>query len=284
MRYADVAGYSHVAARLEALAEPGGICVSQAVRTAVGTRLALDYEFMGEQRVKNIAEPVRAYHARPSGQVRPRAIAPSQLRRQRAAGVVAVVAIPLFVVAGVVAWRAFEASRIEVASVERMALPLPEKPSIAVLPFDNLSGDASQDYLADGMTEDIISHVSQIERLFVIARNSTFVYKNRPVKVQEVAEELGVRYVLEGSVQKAGERLRITAQLIDALTGRHMWSERFDRDETDLFILQDEIADRIVVALQVELTEGEQIRVWRGHSPNLDAWRQVAKGVPRASR
>ena len=165
-----------------------------------------------------------------------------------------------------------------------MVLPLPEKPSIAVLPFDNLSGDASQDYLADGMTEDIITSVSQIDRLFVIARNSTFVYKNRPVKVQEVAEELGVRYVLEGSVQKAGGRLRITAQLIDALTGRHMWGERYDRDETDLFVLQDEIADRIVVALQVELTEGEQVKVWRSRSPSLDAWRQVSKGMVQFHR
>ena len=139
-----------------------------------------------------------------------------------------------------------------------MAFPLPDKPSIAVLPFVNMSGDPKQEFFSDGITEDIITALSKIPKLFVIARNSTFTYKGKPVKVKQVSEELGVRYVLEGSVQRSGDRVRITAQLIDALSGHHLWAERYDRDLKDLFALQDEVTLKILMAMQVKLTEGEQ--------------------------
>ncbi|KKM18117.1 hypothetical protein LCGC14_1668920, partial [marine sediment metagenome] len=147
---------------------------------------------------------------------------------------------------------------------EKMAFPLPDKPSIAVLPFDNLSGDPEQDYIADGISDNIITALSYIPEMFVIARNSSFTYKGKPVKVQQVSEELGVRYILEGSVLKSGDKVRITAQLIDALTGGHIWSERFERDLKDLFKMLDEITLAITVSLQVKLTHGGQARMWFG--------------------
>ena len=163
------------------------------------------------------------------------------------------------IVAGAI-WKIFlSPAPIEVASVERMKYPLPDKPSIAVLPFVNMSEDPKQEFLCDGMTEEIITALSKVPRLFVIARNSTFVYKGKPVKVKQVSEELGVRYVLEGSVQRSGDRVRITVQLIDALTGHHLWAERYDRDLKDIFALQDEITIKILMTLQVKLTEGGDV-------------------------
>ena len=172
------------------------------------------------------------------------------------------------------------APKMEVASKEKMAFPLPDKPSIAVLPFVNMSGDPKEEYLSDGITEQIINGLSKIAKLFVIARNSTFVYKGKPVKVQKVAEDLGVRYVLEGSVQRSGDRLRITAQLIDAITGHHIWSEQYDRELKDIFALQDEITVKIRGAMRVELTDGEQARHWvkkRG-TDNLKALEKNLQG------
>ena len=151
-------------------------------------------------------------------------------------------------------------------------LKVPEKPSIAVLPFDNMSGDPEQEYFSDGITEEIITALSKVPEMFVIARNSTFTYKGKPVKVQQVGEELGVIYVLEGSVRKAGNRVRITAQLVDAVTGHHLWAERYERDLKDIFALQDEITYKILTALQVTLTEGERARVWATRTENLDAF------------
>jgi len=161
-------------------------------------------------------------------------------------------------------------SRVEKAFVDRMVLPLPEKPSIAVLAFDNMSGDPNQEFFSDGISEQIISSLSRSHKLFVIARNSTFTYKGKPVNVKQVAEDLGVRYVLEGSVQKSEDKVRITAQLIDAVSGHHLWSERYDRDLKDIFSLQDEITLKIVTALQVNLTEGEQARMFVETAKNLD--------------
>ncbi len=155
---------------------------------------------------------------------------------------------------------------------EKPPLPLPDRPSIAVLPFDNLSGDPEDQFLADGLTEDIITTLSRAPSLFVIARNSTFTYKGKPVKVQQVATELGVRYVLEGSLQRSGDRLRVTAQLIDALNGRHLWADRFDRKVDDIFALQDEIAYKILIELQVKLTSGENARVASRGTKSLEAW------------
>ncbi len=157
-------------------------------------------------------------------------------------------------------------------------LPLPDKPSIAVLPFDNMSGDPEQEYFADGISEDIITDLSKASALFVIARNSAFTYKGRAVRVQEVSRELGVRYVVEGSVRKAGNRVRITAQLIDGISGGHLWAERYDRDLTDIFALQDEITEKIVAALQVRLTEREQEQVARRYTENLEAYDYFLRG------
>jgi adenylate cyclase len=153
-----------------------------------------------------------------------------------------------------------------------MAFPLPDKPSIAVLPFDNLSGDAGQEPFTDGVTENITTTLSKIPKIFVIARNSAMEYKGKRIDVKKVAENLGVRYVLEGSVQKSGERIRITAQLIDATSGHHIWSEKYDRDMRDLFALLDDVTRRIAVALQIKLTEGEQARVFHRDTENLEAW------------
>ncbi|TFH29263.1 MAG: tetratricopeptide repeat protein [Deltaproteobacteria bacterium] len=153
-----------------------------------------------------------------------------------------------------------------------MALPLPDKPSIAVLPFENMTGDPKQEYFTDGFTEEIITSLAKISSLFVISRNSSFTYKGKPVKVQQVSEELGVRYVLEGSIQKSGSRVRINAQLIDAVSGKHLWSEHYDRSMKDIFALQDEINLKILTALQVQLTSGEQARVWAKGTKNLDAY------------
>lgn len=161
---------------------------------------------------------------------------------------------------------------IVTASLEKMNYPLPDKPSIAVLPFDNMTGDTSQDYLSDGISENIISALSGISNLFVIARNSTFTYKGKPVKVQQVSEDLGVRYVLEGSVQKSGSLYRFTAQLIDAIKGNHLWSEKYDRELKDLFMVQDEITKEIITALNVELTQGEQARTASKGTDNLEAY------------
>jgi TolB-like protein/Flp pilus assembly protein TadD len=164
---------------------------------------------------------------------------------------------------------------IEPALIEKMNYPLPDKPSIAVLPFDNMTGDTSQDYLSDGISENIISALSGISNLFVIARNSTFTYKDKPVKVQQVSEDLGVRYVLEGSVQKSGSLYRLTAQLIDAIKGNHLWSEKYDRELDDLFMVQDEITKEIIAALNVELTQGEQARTISQGTDNLEAYLKV---------
>lgn len=174
--------------------------------------------------------------------------------------------------------------RVAVTDKEKMTLPLPEEPSIAVLPLTNMSGDPEQEYFSDGLTEEIITALSKIHKMFVIARNSTFIYKGKPVNIQKVGEELGVHYVLEGSVRKAGERVRITVQLINALTGHHLWAERYDRNLGDIFALQDEIAIKILTALRVKLTEGEQARLYDKGTTNLDSFMKVLEGTePKVS-
>ena len=193
----------------------------------------------------------------------------SKYRWAALAAVIAVVA--LFAV-----WRySWYAPHEEIASSEKMALPLPDKPSIAVLPFVNLSGDPEQDYFSDGITEQIITCLSKVPKLFVIARNSTFTYKGKPERVQQVSRELGVRYVMEGSVHRSGDRIRVTAQLIDAISGHHLWAERYDRDLKDVFALQDEITMKIITALEVKLTEGEQALVTGSGTKNLEAYLKV---------
>jgi adenylate cyclase len=167
---------------------------------------------------------------------------------------------------------------------KKMAFPLPDKPSIAVLPFVNMSRDPEQEFFSDGITEEIITALSKVPNLFVIARNSTFTYKGKPVKVKQVSEELGVRYVLEGSVQKSGDRVRITAQLIDALSSHHLWAERYDRDLKDIFALQDEITMKVITALQVELTAGEMAGVIAKGTKNIDAFIKYLRAFELANR
>ena len=216
----------NVAARLEGIAEAGGICISSKVYEEINGRVDLACEDIGEQQLKNIARPVRAYRVRLDAMVTAAGPAPA----------------------------------------------VPARPSIAVLPFLNMSGDPEQEFFADGITEDLITDLSKASGLFVIARNSSFAYKGRSVKVQEIGRDLGVRFVLEGSVRKAGNRLRITAQLIDAGNGGHLWAERFDRDLTDIFSMQDEVVEKIVGALAVTLTRGEQQRVQRRGTASVEAY------------
>jgi adenylate cyclase len=264
----------NIAARVEGVADPGGICISGSAYEQIENKLALGYEYIGEHTVKNIVKPIRVYRV-PTGPETLQKVTDERRpppRWQRAA--LAVVIALLVVAGGVAIWKSYRPSppQMEVASVEKMAFALPDKPSIAVLPFNNLSDDPKQEYFSDGLTEEIISALGSVPRLFVIARNSTFTYKGKPVKVQQVAEELGVRYVLEGSVRKAGDKIRISAQLIDALNGHHLWAKRYDRNLSDIFAVQDEITKEIITAMQVKLTEGEDIRVAAKGTNNLEAY------------
>jgi adenylate cyclase len=260
----------NIAARLEALADAGGVCISGTAFDQVKGKLSLGYRFVGEQTVKNIPDPIRVYKVLMDERDAGKLIGPEKkTRKSRWAEIAAIV---VFVAIGTVIYQFYVRSpAIEPAAVEKMAFPLPEKPSIAVLPFDNMSGDPNQDYLSDGMTEEIITALSKVPYLFVIARNSTFSYKGKPVKISQVAEELGVRYVLEGSVRIDGDRVRVTAQLIDAIKGHHLWAERYERELEDTFALQDEITGSILSALAVKLTKGEQATTRRKVSDNLEA-------------
>jgi TolB-like protein len=230
----------NIAARLEGLAEPGGIFVSGNVHEQVAGKLDLAFEDKGEQAVKNIKKPVRVYRVRMDGRVTGEAGA---------------------------------------AADTGPTLELPEKPSIAVLPFENMSGDAEQEYFADGIAEDIITALSRFQWFFVIARNSSFTYKGRAVDVKRVAADLGVQYVLEGSVRKAGQRVRISAQLIDALTGRHVWAERYDRELEDIFAIQDEITEAIAGAVAPAFVTAEERKAQRKAPKSFDAWDYVMRGT-----
>lgn len=254
----------NVAARLEGLAEAGGVCIGLNVRDQIRDRLDLNLKDLGEVEVKNIARPVRAFQIvmddKAGALSTPVVRASAQSMRPSRKGIAAVMAALLLVVSGAAVWWQQRLPEIEPARVEAMALPLPDKPSIAVLPFNNMSEDASQEYFADGMTEDLITDLSKISGLFVIARNSSFSYKGQQVKIRKVAEELGVRYVLEGSVRRAGDEVRINAQLIDATTGGHLWAERYDGKMEDVFKLQDRVTEQIVAALAISLTGKEQAK------------------------
>jgi len=228
----------NIAARLESLSEAGGICISGTAYDQVENKLSLGCEYLGEQSVKNIAKPVRVYRV---------LMEPSAVAR-RLSGVV---------------------------SKEKLVFPLPDKPSIAVLPFTNMGGEKELEYFSDGLAEGIINGLSKSDNIFVIARNSTSTYKGKPVKVKQVAEEMGVRYVIEGSVQQERNRVRITAQLIDALTGHHLFSERYDRELKDILNLQDEITLKVLTAVQVKLTIGEVARLYEKGTKNLEAYLKV---------
>jgi adenylate cyclase len=263
----------NIAARVEGLAAGGGIAISGIVYDSIKDKLSLGYHNLGEQQVKNIPEPVRVYRLLTEPADAGKLIDEEKTKSNKLlwAAAAAILLIILGLCTITIKNYYFRPS-FEPASVEKMAFPLPEKPSIAVLPFDNMSGDPEQDYLSDGLTEQLISALSKVEYLFVIARNSTFTYKGKPAKVKQVAEELGVRYVLEGSVQKVEDRLRITVQLIDALKGHHLWSESYDRELKDIFDLQDEITMKVVTAMRVKLTAGEEARAFGKGTKNLKAY------------
>jgi len=265
---------ANIAARAEGLAEPGGISISRAVYDQVKTKLAITYEPRGEHVVKNIREPVRVY--RVLGEPEPTGPGPritrivGRLAWRRATLLLGLVL--LVAAGGAAVWSLY--SRWRPPGFE-----LPDRPSVAVLPFENMSGDAGQEYFGDGITEDLITGLSKLSGLFVIARNSVFAYKGRAVKPAQVSRELGVRYVLEGSVRKAGNRVRITAQLVDAATGYHVWAERYDRDLKDVFALQDEVTQKIVGVLAVKLTAPEKDRLGRAPTRNVEAYDYVLRGL-----
>ena len=238
----------NVAARLEGLAPPGGVCISDVVHQMIDGRLDLAFADLGQQQVKNIAQPVRVWQWTNEVQA-------ADLPASRAGQVT--------------------------------APPLPDKPSIAVLPFDNLSRDPEQEYFSDGLTEDLITDLSQLSGLFVTSRHAAFQYKGRPAPPGQVAKDLGVRYVLEGSIRRGANRVRINAQLIDAATGFHLWAQRYDRDFEDIFALQDEITHAIVAALEVHLTPRERVGIERRYTENLEAYDlflQAREGVWRRTR
>jgi adenylate cyclase len=231
----------NIAARIEALADPGGVFVSNTVHDHVRDRLPFVFEDLGEQQVKNIARPIRVYRVRDAGTITP-------------------------------------------SAPYSTALPLPDKPSIAVLPFANMSGDPEQEYFADGIAEDIITALTRYPSLFVIARNSSFTYKGRTVDVKQVGRELGVRYILEGSVRKAGNRIRATAQLLEAESGKHVWAERYDRDLADIFAVQDEITEAVTIAIAPAIADAEQQRAMRKPPESLDAWAAYQRGLWHLSK
>jgi adenylate cyclase len=242
----------NVAARLEALAEPGGIGISRMVRDQIRDKLPYPFEDMGEQSVKNIARPVRVYA------LRPEAIADLPALSEPPAA---------------------PTSQSGVA-----ALALPDKPSVAVLPFANMSSDPEQEFFADGIAEDVITALSRYPSLFVIARNSSFTYKGRAVDVKQIGRELGVRYVLEGSLRKSGNRIRVTAQLVEAETGRHVWAERYDRNLADIFALQDEITEAVTIAIAPAIADAERQRAMRKPPDSLDAWAAYQRGLWHSSK
>jgi adenylate cyclase len=255
----------NITARLESLADPGGICISKTAFDHIETKLPFGYEYLGELTVKNIDKPVGAYKVLmqtrvtgEKGKTKPKRRAADRYKNIVAGALIVVVII----VGGLIWYLPSRQTKIEPAALDKMVFALPERPSIAVLPFANMSGDPNEEYFSDGLTEQIITTLSRYPRLFVIARQSSFSYKGRPVKVQQVAEELGVQFILEGGVQKSGDKVRITAQLIDAITGRHVWSERYDRKIDDIFVLQDEITIHVMNGMSAELIEGDQARHW----------------------
>src|SRR5438128_514190 len=261
----------NIAARLEGLAEAGGICISGTVYDQIENKLALGYKYLGKQVVKNIARPVQVYRV----YMEPRA---TPLKASREAEGQPPGIIRLWPRGRTEPLKASREAEGQPQPVQK-GMELPDKPSIAVLPFANLSGDPEQEYFSDGMTEDLITDLSKLSGLFVISRYSVFTYKGKAVKVEQVGRELGVQYVLGGSVRKADNRVRITAQLVDTTTGYHLWAERYDRDLTDVFALQDEVSQKIVGVLAVKLTIPEKDRLGRTPTRNLEACDYVLRGM-----
>jgi adenylate cyclase len=271
----------NVAARIEGLADAGDICISRDAYVQVKKKLSLGYEYWGEHSVKNIDEPVQVYRVLLEPEVVGKVIDEKKERPRRWRWVAVAAVILILVVAVAAIWNFHLRSSFSPekgAFLETKSTSLTEKPSIAVLPFKNLGGDPEQEYFSDGITNDIITDLSKFRELSVIASNTVFTYKDNPVKVKDVSRDLGVRYVLEGSVQKIGGRLRINSQLIDANTGHHLWAERYDKDLRDLFKLQNEIVQTIVSKMAIQIEETERARVMRKSTDNLRAYDYLLRG------
>jgi adenylate cyclase len=278
----------NIAARLEGLAEAGGVCISATVHEQVRNKLDAGFLDLGDQTVKNIPEQVRVYRVQPqSPSAEPAVTAPAlRSRPLRTVGLATATALLLV---GVVLWATWPAPLgilIDVAGVSGPPVnpALPDKPSIAVLPFTNLSGDPEQEYFSDGLTEDVTSELARLPYLFVIARNSAFMYKGQQVNIEDVGRELGVRYVLEGSVRRVGDRVRVTAQLIDATTGGHVWSQRYDRELSDIFAIQSDISEEILAAAGVEIRAAEGLRLARKPAQSFTATDALWRGIYHFNR
>jgi TolB-like protein/class 3 adenylate cyclase/Tfp pilus assembly protein PilF len=321
----------NIAARVQGLADGGGLCISGTAYDQVENKLSLGYQYLGEQTVKNITKPVRVYRVLMESDAVVKLYGEKKPPHWQRTALGLVVAV-IMVAAAVMIWKFYISPapqpevvskekiitplpekpsthlppsaeptpkekalpqivekpskvmtppppKVEVAIKEKMAFSLPDKPSIVVLPFTNLTKDPMQEPFCDGLSEEIITALSKIPQLFVIASNTTFTYKGKPVKVKQVSEDLGVRYILEGSVRRAGDRIRITAQLIDAMKGHHLWAERYDRDLKDLLAVQEDITKRIITAVHVELTDGEMARVLAKGTSNLHAYLKATEGM-----
>ena len=272
----------NIAARLESLADPGGICISKTAFDQIESKLPLGYESLGEQSVKNIAKPVGAYRIILEPRVTEKKATAGPLHRSRRKPLVyGFAAVITFLLSAVAVWQFMlrpAKAPVEKADPHQMASPLTDKPSIAVLPFNNMSEDPLQEYFSDGISEDIITDLSKISGLIVIARNSSFTYKGKTVTAQQIGQDLGVSYLLEGSVRKVGDQMRINAQLIDASNGQHLWAERYDGKLDDVFALQDKITHKIISALALKLTANEEKAVADKGTDNLQAYDEFLKG------
>jgi len=282
----------NIAARLEGLAEAGGICISGSAFEQIENKLPLNYDYLGEHEVKNIIRPVRVYRAlMDNGVVKEKSARPTAQGAERKIAVFGLIGV-LLIIAGAVLWqfvlRPAPAPPArppdEKADPQKMAYALPDKPSIAVLPFVNMSDDPKQEFFSDGITEEIITALSKISNFFVIARNSTFTYKGKAVKIKQVSEELGVQYVLEGSVRRDGDRVRITAQLIDGLSGKHVWADRYDGDLKDIFALQDQITMKIITELRGKMVSGGEVRSAARGTKNLEAYLKHMQAIEYSTR
>jgi len=262
----------NIAARIESLSNAGGICISHSAYDQIKNKLKFGYEYLGEHEVKNIREPVKAYHVLMGPEFEGQRIGfEKKSPITRWMGVAVAVAI---IVIALLIYQVYQNKQILPVKEARA-----EEPSIAVLPFDNMSDDPEQGYFGDGISEDLITDLSKIPDLLVISRLSSFTYKGKSVKIQQIAEELGVRYVLEGSVRKANGTVRINAQLIDGTTGHHLWAERYDGDTSDIFDLQDKITQKIAASLAIKLTQKEQVRLTQKETENMEAYEAYLKGV-----
>jgi adenylate cyclase len=267
----------NVAARLEGLAQPGGICISDTIHAQIRNKLVLNYQDFGAQRVKNIAEPVRVFRVllEPETSAASSGQSTRVIRKHWRKGALSLAGLAF--IAGIVVLVQYLSLRAPSISAsippgQPPSLPLPDKPSIAVLPFANLSGDPQQEYFSDGITDDLVTDLSRVPGLFVIDRSSTFAYKGKPAKAQEVGRELGVKYILEGSARKTADRVRINVQLVDASTGDQVWTQRYDRQLHDIFALQDEIVQSLVATLNLQLTVLQRGWFLPQRTKNLEAY------------